>query len=241
MSLTTDGGRTFRVVLRRGRAVTGLQAFGSGDAIVDLSGGRALRTLDAGRTWRGFAHRFDADFATPNSGLGFRVGRFEFVRGLFATHDGGVSRESRRSPCPGTASFSAAVDLVTPRLAWVICVGQPATAQQRKMVFTTTDGGRTWRRRGDLSWSGHVWGAAFARDGFGLVWTSRGTLSVTRDGGDHWTERPDVAEPEVDFGGGGAAFSGGRGFVFLGRGAGPARLLKTTDYGRNWVVVRRWP
>jgi photosystem II stability/assembly factor-like uncharacterized protein len=131
--------------------------------------------------------------------LGFRVGRFEFVRGLFATHDGGVSWESRRSPCPGTASFSAAIDLVTPRLAWVICVGQPA-------------------------------------------WTSRGRLSVTRDGGDHWTERPNVAEPEVDFGGGGAAFSGGRGFVFLGRGgASPARLLKTTDYGRNWVVVHRWP
>jgi hypothetical protein len=113
VSLTTDGGRTFRVVLRRGRAVTGLQAFGSGNAIVDLSGVRALRTLDAGRTWRGFAH---------------------------------------------------------------------------------------------------------------------------------WTERRDVAEPEVDFGGGGAAFSGGRGFVFLGRGgASPARLLKTTDYGRNWVVVHRRP
>jgi hypothetical protein len=93
-----------------------------------------------------------------------------------------------------------------PRLAWATCVGQPATQQQRKLVFSTRDGGRTWRRRGDLTWSGHVWG-----------------------------------EPEIDFGGGGAAFAGGGGLVYLSRGAGPARLLKTPDYGRTWVAVHRWP
>lgn len=240
VSLTTDGGRLFHVVLRTSR-VTGMQAFGNGGAIVDLANGKALRTLDGGRTWRRFVDRFEADFASPESALGFRVGRFEFVRALLATRDGGVSWETRRSPCPRTASFSISVELATPRLAWVTCVGQPATAEQRKVVFSTRDGGRTWRRRADLSWSGHVWGAAFARDGFGLVWTSRGTLSVTRDGGDHWTERPDVARPEIDFGGGGAAFAGGRGLVFLGRGDRSARLLATRDFGRTWRVVRRWP
>jgi photosystem II stability/assembly factor-like uncharacterized protein len=173
--------------------------------------------------------------------LGFRIGRFDLVNGLLATRDGGVSWKARRSPCPKAGAFSAAVDVVTPRLAWATCVGQPATQQQRKLVFSTRDGGRTWRRRGDLTWSGHVWGAAFARDGFGLVWTVRGSLSITRDGGDRWTERLDVAQPEIDFGGGGAAFAGGRGLVYLSRGAGPARLLKTTDYGRTWVAVHRWP
>jgi photosystem II stability/assembly factor-like uncharacterized protein len=240
VSLTTDGGRTFHVVLRTSRPVAGMQAFGKRGAIVDVAGGTALRTLDAGSTWRPFRHDFDADFATPRIGLGFRVGRFEFVRGFYATRDGGASWHARRSPCPRRFAFSAAVELVTPRLGWATCVGQPGAGQQPKAVFSTADGGRTWRRRGDLSWSGYVWGSAFARDGFGLVWESRGTLYVTRDGGDHWNGRTDVAIPEIDFGGGGAAFAGGRGLVFLSRGDRPARLLATRDFGRTWRVVHRW-
>jgi len=68
---------------------------------------------------------------------------------------------------------------------------------------------------------------------------SRGTLYVTRDGGDHWNGRTDVAMPEIDFGGGGAAFAGGRGLVFLSRGDRPARLLATRDFGPH--VARRAP
>ncbi|OLE01779.1 MAG: hypothetical protein AUG91_00360 [Actinobacteria bacterium 13_1_20CM_4_69_9] len=101
VSLTTDGGRTFHVVLRTSRPVAGMQAFGKCGAIVDVAGGAALRTLDAGSTWRPFRHAFDADFATPQIGLGFRVGRFEFVRGFYATRDGGASWHARRSPCRG--------------------------------------------------------------------------------------------------------------------------------------------
>ena len=86
-----------------------------------------------------------------------------------------------------------------------------------------------------------MWGAAFASDGFGLVWESRGTLYITRDGGDHWTARTDIAEPEIDFGGGGAAFPGGRGLVFLGRGDRSGRLLATRDFGRTWRILHRWP
>lgn len=241
VSLTTDGGRTFRVVIRTPRSVTGMQAFGDRAAIVDIGSGSAIRTLDGGHTWRPFRHRLDADFATPRVGLGFDTGRFELVRRFFATGDGGVSWQPRRSPCSRRLSFSAAVDLATPRLGWATCVGQPGAGQQPKGVFSTSDGGRRWRRRGKLDWSGYVWGAAFARDGFGLVWESRGTLYITRDGGDHWTGRTDVAKPEIDFGGGGAAFAGGRGLVFLGRGDRSGRLLATRDFGRTWRIVHRWP
>jgi hypothetical protein len=64
---------------------------------------------------------------------------------------------------------------------------------------------------------------------------------VTRDGGTHWTAEPKVARPELDFGRGAAAFTGGRGFVLLGKGGGTsARLLATADYGRSWRLVHRW-
>ena len=241
VSLTADGGRTFRVVLRRRQRITGLQAFDRRDAIVDLYDGRALRTLDGGRGWRAFTHRFGADFATARVGVGYRTGQFEFVKGLVFTRDDGRSWERLRSPCPRFAANSAGVELVTPLRGWIVCAGQPSAGQQVKALFSTSDGGRTWRRRGGARWSGYVEGAAFAQDGFGLVWTSRGTLNVTRDGGDHWFGRPDVAQPELDFGGGGAAFPGGRGLVFLSRGDGAARLLTTSDSGRTWRVVHRWP
>jgi photosystem II stability/assembly factor-like uncharacterized protein len=241
VSLTTDGGRTFRVVLRASTPVTGIQAFGRSGAVVDFRRPLSLRTLDGGRTWHPFTHRFDADFATPRIGLGFRVGRFEFVRGLVLTTDGGRSWQRRESPCARYVSFSAAIELVTPRLGWIVCVGQPGTGQQLKAVYRTTNAAKTWRRAtGDLTSSGYAWGAGFAPDGFGLVWEGRGTLYVTRDGGGHWTAKPRLAEPEVDFGGGGAAFAGGRGLVLLTRGDRSERLLATRDHGRRWSLVRRW-
>jgi photosystem II stability/assembly factor-like uncharacterized protein len=241
ISLTTDGGRTFRVVLRT-RRVSGMQAFGRRGAIVDLDNGRAFRSLDRGRSWTPFRHRFDADFATAQVGLGYRAGRFEFVKGLVSTRDGGTSWQPLASPCTRFTSFSAAVELVTPTLGWIVCVGQPGAGQQRKAVFRTTDGGRNWHpTTGQLSWSGYAWGAAFARDGFGLVWESRGTLYVTRDGGARWTPKTTFALPELDFGGGGAAFSGGQGLVLLSRGNRSERLFATDNFGHSWQLVHRWP
>jgi photosystem II stability/assembly factor-like uncharacterized protein len=238
--LTSDGGHSFRVVLRTSTPIEGMQVFGHGGAIVDVHRPLALRTVDGGHTWRPFTHRFDADFATSRVGLGFRLGRFEFVRGLLLTRDGGTSWRPRKSPCARVVAFSAAVELVTPRLGWIVCAGQPGTGQQLKAVYRTTNAGRTWQRaRGDLTSSGYAWGAAFARDGFGLVWESRGTLYVTRDGGERWTPKP-FARPEIDFGGGGAAFAGGHGFVLLTRGDSSARLFATGDFGRTWRLVHRW-
>jgi hypothetical protein len=54
----------------------------------------------------------------------------------------------------------------------------------------------------------------------------------------HFRAEPHVAQPDVDFAGGAAAFNGGVGLVFLGE-ADP-RLLETHDFGRTWQLVRRW-
>lgn len=132
VSLTADGGRTFRVVLRRRQRITGLQAFDRRDAIVDLYDGRALRTLDGGRGWRAFTHRFGADFATARVGVGYRTGQFEFVKGLVFTRDDGRSWERLRSPCPRFAANSAGVELVTPLRGWIVCAGQPSAGQQAR-------------------------------------------------------------------------------------------------------------
>ena len=64
---------------------------------------------------------------------------------------------------------------------------------------------------------------------------------MTHDGGAHWTARPDVARPELDFGRSAAVLPGGVAFVLLSRGGDQhGRLLATTDAGRTWRIVHRW-
>jgi photosystem II stability/assembly factor-like uncharacterized protein len=170
---------------------------------------------------------------------------------LRVTYDGGHTWQRRPDPCERAIAFSAAADLVTPRLWWLVCLGEPGAANEDKAIYRTRDGGRTWqsgaatiliarhREHGGIQEYGYPERLAFAEDGFGLLTESRGTLYVTRDGGVHFHAEPQVARPEIDFAGGAAAFRGGIGYVLLTfsfRG----RLIDTSDYGRTWRVVRRW-
>ncbi|HZT15220.1 MAG TPA: hypothetical protein VFA19_04680 [Gaiellaceae bacterium] len=254
VELTTDGGRRWRVVLRTRRPVLALETAGR-DGAIAATGGGAFHTLDGGRHWRRYRLRFAASFATPLVGLAARgsVVDRHLALAVVATRDGGRSWERRTSPCNRAVADSALLDLVTDRLGWIVCLGQPGAGNEEKAVFRTRDGGRSWQAgaaaiasprpqlHGGLSGYGYPEGIAFARDGFGILWESRGTLYVTRDGGARWTAEPAVARPEIDFGRGAAAFPGGHGLVLLGDGGGrPTRLLATDDYGRSWHIVRRW-
>jgi photosystem II stability/assembly factor-like uncharacterized protein len=88
---------------------------------------------------------------------------------------------------------------------------------------------------------GYPQGIAMATDGFGLIWESRGTLYVTRDGGRQWSGLPKVAQPEVDFGVAGVVLRHSVGFVILSSGGTEKRrLIETTDAGRSWRVVHMW-
>jgi hypothetical protein len=148
-------------------------------------------------------------------------------------------------PCPaGTIAF--------PIVGWALCTTQGGVGNMGKSVFRLTT--RGWRRvawtpfpdrsggYGGISVYGYPQGIAIAPDGFGVIWESRGTLYVTRDGGAHWVGLPTVARPEVDFGTSGVALRHGVGFVVLARGGSELRrLVETTDAGRTWRVVHRWP
>jgi photosystem II stability/assembly factor-like uncharacterized protein len=254
IQLTSNGGRSFRVVLRTRRRVVQLQTAGPHGAIATTDDG-AFRTLDGGRSWKRFRQRHRASFATERIGLGFRTHLVHnhLALALLATSDGGQTWRTRASPCTQAVAAGALIDLVTPSLGWIVCLGQPGAGNEEKAVFSTTDGGRSWsagasavncpRRNlhGGLGGYGYPAGIAFAADGFGILWESRGTLYVTRDRGIHWRAQPKVAQPELDFGRGAATFAGGGGLVLLGRGGSlPARLLATDDVGRSWHLVRRW-
>lgn len=254
VELTTDGGRTYRTVLRTARPVESVQTAGSRGAIVITFGKHMYRTLDRGRIWKPWHTRPGTSFATASVGLGFRIYqvRNSFHLGLLSTSDGGLAWQRLRAPKRCSSQFPD-IDLVTPRLGWIVCGGQPGAGNESKGVFRTGDGGRTWQElaftqmtrapgdHGGISSLGYVAGVAFAPNGFGLLWESRGTLYVTRNGGADWHARPHLAVLDVDFGRGASAFADGTGFVLLGHGGGPeARLIETRDFGRTWHVVRRW-
>jgi photosystem II stability/assembly factor-like uncharacterized protein len=129
-----------------------------------------------------------------------------------------------------------------------------------KAIYQTSDGGKHWRRvavaqvgkqpngrtrcicSGGICICGYPEGIAFARDGVGVLWESRGTLYLTRDGGAHWKAFPNVSEPELDFGWSGAAVPG-RAFVLLARTPHrpiPFRLITTTSDLTGWRTLRTW-
>jgi photosystem II stability/assembly factor-like uncharacterized protein len=261
VELTTDGGRTYRIVFRMAAPVE-LQTVGPGAAIVSTNNGKNWRTLNGGRTWRRFTPswpRVDptagAYWLNPRVGVRFHsyTAHDHGALAMLVTHDGGRTWQRQQDPCRNPeVAFGAFADLVTAKSWWVACVGEGGAGNEDKAIYRTRDAGRTWqagaasillavhrRERGGVQTYGYPEGLAFASDGWGLLTESRGTLYVTRDGGAHFHAEPHVARPETDFAGGAAAFRGGAGYVLL-TNFGGARLIETHDYGRTWVVVHRW-
>ena len=254
VELTTDGGRTYRVVLRTATPVTRVQTLGSEDAVA-IARGHAWRTLDRGRTWQpwdehpgGSAELAYDSWPTARTGFATILGAHNRVS-LLITHDAGKTWTRRRGPCRATGVL---VDFASPLDGWLVCNGEPGAGNEEKAVFSTRDGGRTWqagasavgmnhpKQRGGLWLLGYPAGIAVAPNGFGLLWESRGTIFVTHDGGKKWNAKKRLVVFDVDFGRGASAFSNGTGFVLLGHGGGPAaRQIETRNFGRTWHVVRR--
>jgi len=263
ISATSDGGKTFRLVLRTPGPVVWVSTAGSSDAwaVVERcspSGcvfSRLLHSSDRGKSWQRLAAPpvSSMSFATTSRGLAVtEKGQ------LLATGDGGRSWSGLSRPCSRSESewFAPSggvyLSLVTQRRAWAVCVGESSAGSQAKTIFESVDGGKVWQMvanqpvvghsrvgSGGLSSYGYPQGISFSAQGYGLLWESRGNLYLTRDGGHHW-QKLGIAAPEVDSGLSAVMLSRTRAFALLSRG-GTYRLLSTTDGGRSWSVVQRWP
>jgi photosystem II stability/assembly factor-like uncharacterized protein len=213
ISITSDGGKTWRVVLRTPRPVVAVDSY-QRTVSARFDDGENLQSTNGGRTWA-------PSLVGPGS---------------FSACPQGTLQQ------PGTTANNA----------WALCTTQASTGDQGKSVYRLT--ARGWKRvaytpfappvgksYGGINVYGYPQGIAMARDGFGVIWESRGTLYVTRDGGSNWTGLPTVAQPEIDFGMAGYALPHGVGFVILAKGGSEMRrLLETTDAGRSWRVVHAW-
>ncbi len=186
---TTDGGAEWTVVKQTGLAVTALAASSADRAWVLGSGAGAaggdvsvvLRTADGGATWRrtgfGTAQLTDLAFADDRHGLLVALDR------IWSTSDGGRVWKLRRT-WPMTVLTS--VTMTDSRRAWVAGwdtqTGDP-------LVFTSRDGGTTWRAL-RLRVSPAEPGALQARQiaaVAGRLWvTCPAGVLASRDGGRSW-------------------------------------------------------
>jgi photosystem II stability/assembly factor-like uncharacterized protein len=251
ISTTADGGRTWHVQRRTGGRVIWVTTLGERQAWA-IAGRNLLHSGDGGRSWRlvSRSRLLSVSFTSESNGWGVLESPeavFEFR--LARTADGGRTWQRSAVPCPRVVGGAIGVSFPTPTRGWLLCVGEPGAGQQQKAVLATTDGGRSWHAvsgaivgnaslGGGLGGYGYPLGIAFHPDGRGLLWESRGTLLVTRDGARTWTPEDEVVRPEVDFGQSASLTRNRVFYVLLQRGS--FRLLKSDD-GRTWSVVHRWP
>jgi photosystem II stability/assembly factor-like uncharacterized protein len=216
ISLTTDGGRTWKVVLRTREPVVWVGTSGRVEQ-ARLYDGENLSSTDGGRRWRP-----SAPPPTPSPPCPLAVAMFTHV---VVTTPGG-EEWALCAGQGGAGSMGKAVYRLGPG-GWKRVAYTP---------FPGSGGGY-----GGIARAGYPLGMAMTDDGFGLIWEDRGTLYVTRDGGLQWVGLPRVARPEIDFGESAAALPHGVGFALLGLGGGERRrLVVTRDGGKTWRVAHRW-
>lgn len=204
--------------------------------------GAIALTSDGGRTWRVVRHTDQRLVAVVFFHDAYDV---QLENGRLLGGQPG-SRDAFKGYCPKswTAGFSADIVDTNVDTPWSVCVLMAGAGNETKAVYR----GRTrvaytplaaHGGYGGISSYGYPSGIAGAHDGFGIIWETRGTLYVSRDGGHHWQALPKVARPEVDFGVWADVVRGRLGFVLLERN-GHTRLIETSDAGHTWRVVHRW-
>jgi photosystem II stability/assembly factor-like uncharacterized protein len=214
ISLTTNGGQTWKVVLRTPQPVVWVGITGRVEW-ARLYDGKSLRSADGGRTWR-------PALPPPTPATPCPPALSDFTHVVVTTPAG-----KEWALCAGTGGAGNMGKAVYRR-----------TGGGWKRVAYTPFGERGY---GGISAYGYPVGMAMADDGFGLIWEARGTAYVTRDGGSHWIGLEQVARPEIDFGQSAAALPGGVGFILLALGGGERRrLLVTRDGGHTWQTAHRW-
>jgi photosystem II stability/assembly factor-like uncharacterized protein len=257
---TRDGGRTWHR-LDGPTGVTGLVAVPSSRVAWASVSARAVacsgippscalrlyRSRDGGRSWsRSSGRLFGLDFADRSDGWAFRpVNDIEYGR-LVATRDGGLTWHRAVDPCPRARSMGKLAARASRRDGWILCLSQPGTGQQLKLLFATHDGGRRWRLvmndRGarTIGSSGYARGMDFLRSGLGIVWESRGHSYITRDAGRTWSALALTSPELVEISS--ASLVSERIALAVVRNGRRRRieLRRSSDGLRTWRVVRSW-
>jgi len=220
IELTSDGGLTWRVVLRTRRPVVKVAAAGRRQWYAKLQNGETLRSVDAGHHWaRTSAHIWGADSTCGTyCGAGIRATPADPTWTLSTTQ-------------PGAGAQGKAVY-------------RKLNGRWKRVACTNFDGSRFFCRRasyGGIGGYGYAIGIAGNTSGFGLIWEGRGVLYATRDGGRHWSIAKAGEVSDVDFANWASVIPrGGVGFVLFQNAGVRVRLVETTNAGRTWHVVHRW-
>jgi hypothetical protein len=230
-------------------AVTGCPA----DAPLDCRGG-LIASHDAGDTFGDVAVSGLVQIALVDQTTGWAVGALDLrsSSSIWTTRDAGESWEARPVPCDSSLPGAAAIDFVSDRAGWLVCVGDSGGGSQAKQLLGTVDGGTTWkvlaaqsladgaRNTGVLPLPGQVRGLSFLPDGHGWLSTDRGLLA-SADGGRTWT--PIVQDVDGSLYPTSAILIGEDSGLALMRDGNHAQVVlqRTEDGGRNWVALRSWP
>ncbi len=250
LAATANGGRTWasRRDLRIGGCPTPTLAAVPGTATIWLAAAPlVLRSDDRGRTWKRVWRPF-SELSFTNARIGWAVS----AAGIEATENGGASWRRVRWPCP-RALDAVHIARAGASRGWVLCEGQPSAGQQLKAVYSTGDGGRTWRLRSSavvpglgvprvgrgLPGSGYGHGISFRPSGVGWLWESRGSFLSSTDGGRTWAPLS-IGKPELVEAESAQLLSDRDGFALMRRPYDVA-LERTNDGGRTWRVAKTWP
>lgn len=212
IELTSDGGRTWHVVLRTPRPVVFVTHF-DGALWARYDDGENLRSTNGGRTWRP-AVPPGPQFSTCPAGMTEAVNNGSRNWTLCTTEG-------------GAGAMGKAVYHLTDK-GW------------KRLAYTLFPQPRA-KSVGGLSVLGYPLGISMATEGFGMIWEDRGPLYVTHDGGRHWTANPNLVVIDYDYGLSALALHHGVGYFLKSKGgAGGETLYKTTNASRTWHVVHRW-
>jgi photosystem II stability/assembly factor-like uncharacterized protein len=263
--LTTDGGKTFEVVLRTKAGVASIDTAGTEDAWVVTQRRQfrqrvLLHSGDGGHSWA----RVSADppivpsFSTSRDGIGMEFPR-DGVAGVpnskhvLITDDGGGSWSRVKSPCSarrigGSVVTGAIVAMATPTDALAVCVGEGYVGMQPKEIRRTEDGGQSWEKVTDdescdgpigICRVGFVGGITLDENGAGAL-TGGDYAYLTWDLGETWSHRRTESWPRFSSALAAQPVSQRAVVALVFGGCSVYRLIATYDRGDRWHLLRKW-